>query len=68
LLAWGAIWKHRRCHCGVLEANGRATADLRHVGETLGDAAPKADLIRRVAIEEEESIEMSSAQCIVFEM
>jgi hypothetical protein len=58
LLAGGAVWKHRRCHCDDLEANGRAAYDLRHADDTLGDAVPKADLTLRVAMEEEKSIEV----------
>jgi len=57
LLAWGAVWKRRRCHCGVLEANGLAVYDLKHADDSRGDAVPKADLTLRVAIEGEEGIE-----------
>jgi hypothetical protein len=51
-LAGGAVWKHRFCHCEVLETNGRAVRDLRHTEEILGVA--KADLAVRVAIRREE--------------
>ena len=57
MLAGVAVWKHRRCHCVLLEANGLAVYDLRHDGETLGDAVAKTDRTLRVAMEREEDIE-----------
>ena len=52
LLLGGAVWKSRRCHCGVVEARGRAVDVLRHVDGSLERvAAPKAGLVTaRVAI------------------
>jgi hypothetical protein len=52
LLLGGAVWKPRRCHCGVVEAKGRTVDVLRHVDGSLERvAAPKADLVTpRVAI------------------
>lgn len=59
LLTWGAVWKHRCCHCGVLKSNGLAVYDLKHAGDSLGDDVPKADLTLRVAIEaEDEDVEV----------
>ena len=57
-MIWVAVWKHRRCHCVVLEANGLVVCDLRHADDTLGDAVPKADLTLRVAMEGEEGVEV----------
>lgn len=58
LLTWGAVWKHRRCHCDALETNGLAVYDLKHADDSLGNAVPKADRALRVAIGGEVSIEV----------
>ena len=58
LLTWGAVWKHRRCHCDVLETNGLAVYDLKHADDSLGATAPKADRALRVAIRDEEDVEV----------
>ena len=68
MLAGVAVWKLRRCHCVLLEANGLAVYDLRHDDESLGVAVPNADRTLRVAMEDEESVAAKDAQCIVFEM
>ena len=59
LLTWGAVWKHRRCHCDALETNDLAVYELKHADDSLGDTMPKAGRTLRVAMEgEEEGIEV----------
>lgn len=65
LLTWGAVWKHRRCHCDVPETNGLAVYDLKHAGDSLGDAVPKADLTLRVAMEGEDG-DVAAKRCTLY--
>lgn len=58
LLTWGAVWKHRHCHCDALETNGLAVYELKHADDSLGDTMPKPGRTLRVAMEGEVSIEV----------